>query len=159
MTPEEIKLKLTERQVLALTLYGEARAEPIEGMLAVGACIRNRVLTPHRFGDGYKSVCLRKSQFSCWWQFGGKSNYDHLMDLAKRILIGDQLLLIETALLNRCYYVADGFLNGIFKASVIKRANHYYNPLAMVPVNRVPDWAKGKTPTATVGSHKFYEVL
>ena len=34
---------LPDDAVLGLTLYGEARGEPIEGQIAVACCIKNRV--------------------------------------------------------------------------------------------------------------------
>jgi len=50
---------------LAKTIYGEARGESIETMLAVGWVIRNRLHTK-RYGDTYKDVVLQPKQFSCW---------------------------------------------------------------------------------------------
>ena len=34
---------LTDTQILLLTLWGEGRGEPIEGRVAIGSVIRNRV--------------------------------------------------------------------------------------------------------------------
>ena len=50
---------------LAKTIYGEARGESIETMLAVGWVIRNR-LQSKRHGNTYKDVVLQPKQFSCW---------------------------------------------------------------------------------------------
>ena len=50
---------------LAKTIYGEARGESIETMLAVGWVIRNR-LQAKRYGSTYKDVVLQPKQFSCW---------------------------------------------------------------------------------------------
>jgi len=64
--------------VLARTLWGEARGEGETGQKAVAAVICTRVMrgaryqakwgTPHPlFGDGtFKQACLRPRQFSCW---------------------------------------------------------------------------------------------
>jgi hypothetical protein len=38
------------------------------------------------------------------------------------------------------------------------KANHYYAPREMVPPGRVPSWARGEEPLATVGGHIFYEL-
>ena len=50
---------------LAKTIYGEARGENIETMLAVGWVVRNR-LQAKRYGNSYKDVVLQPKQFSCW---------------------------------------------------------------------------------------------
>jgi spore germination cell wall hydrolase CwlJ-like protein len=50
---------------LAKTIYGEARGESIETMLAVGWVIRNRLCSGH-YGATYKDVVLQPKQFSCW---------------------------------------------------------------------------------------------
>ena len=59
--------------VMAKTIYGEARGELLGGMIAVGCVIRNRVLIdihddsqPDWWGEGYRGVCLKPFQFSCW---------------------------------------------------------------------------------------------
>src|SRR6185503_1533672 len=75
----EIKAKLTAAQVVAMTIWAEARAEPIEGEVAVGCVIRNRLLRPARFADTWAGVCLAKWQFSCWIPEGGEQNYRMLM--------------------------------------------------------------------------------
>ncbi len=50
---------------LAKTIWGEARGENIETMLAVGWVVRNR-LSAKRYGKTYKDVVLQPFQFSCW---------------------------------------------------------------------------------------------
>ncbi len=59
--------------VLARTIWGEARGEGIAGQIAVGWCIRNRVEMdlhndgrPDWWGEGYEGVCRAPWQFSCW---------------------------------------------------------------------------------------------
>ena len=42
--------RLTDVQILALTLFGEARSEPIEGIVGVGCVIRNRHYGPRLVG-------------------------------------------------------------------------------------------------------------
>ncbi|HWY34355.1 MAG TPA: cell wall hydrolase [Nitrosopumilaceae archaeon] len=63
MTKEEFAGKLQDFDALWLTLFGEARGEPIEGLIAVGCVIRNRVNTQKKT---YKEICLADNQFSCW---------------------------------------------------------------------------------------------
>jgi N-acetylmuramoyl-L-alanine amidase len=48
---------------LAATLVGEARGEPIEGIIGVANVIKNRV---NKAKKTYKDICLAPKQFSCW---------------------------------------------------------------------------------------------
>ena len=59
--------------VLARTIWAEARGEGVAGQVAVGRCIRNRVEAdlgkdgkPDWWGEGYVGVCQAPWQFSCW---------------------------------------------------------------------------------------------
>jgi N-acetylmuramoyl-L-alanine amidase len=58
-----------DRDVLARTLWGEARGEGLAGMVAVAWSIRNRVedgKDKSWWGEGYTGVCQKPYQFSCW---------------------------------------------------------------------------------------------
>ena len=62
-----------EIDVLARTIWAEARGEGVAGQVAVGRCIRNRVEAdlghdgkPDWWGEGYVGVCQAPWQFSCW---------------------------------------------------------------------------------------------
>lgn len=62
-----------ELEVLARTIWAEARGEGVAGQVAVGRCIRNRVEMdlhndgkPDWWGEGYVGVCKAPWQFSCW---------------------------------------------------------------------------------------------
>lgn len=58
---------MNDLEVLARTLWGEARGEGMEGMAAVANVVMNRVFAPgHPFGEGVQGVCLKPWQFSCW---------------------------------------------------------------------------------------------
>lgn len=150
MTDDQIREALTEPQVLALTLYGEARSEQLEGRVAVGCVIRNRVESG-RWGSSYREVCLKKWQFSCWIPEGGLANYEIVMSAARMLLRKDRVVPV----LGECLWIADGLMAGVLLDRV-KGANHYYAPKAMKPAGRVPGWAKGKTPHVTVGEHRFF---
>ena len=52
--------------VLARTIWGEARGDGRLGMVAVAACILNRAKHPRWWGHDVLSVCLQPWQFSCW---------------------------------------------------------------------------------------------
>ena len=58
-----------DRDILARTLWGEARGESLAGQIAVAWTIRNRVKDGKDkswWGEGYASVCQKPYQFSCW---------------------------------------------------------------------------------------------
>jgi N-acetylmuramoyl-L-alanine amidase len=158
MTPDAIKAALNDLQTLTLTLYGEARGEPVEGIVAIGCLIRNRTLEPKRFGFGYKGVCLKRSQFSCWQASGGKDNYDHLMAVAATVLeLGDGGDVAHARQYFQCQFIAQMIYQDLVLESVIGASRHYYSPTAMVPKGREPVWAKGKKPKAAIGHHLFFE--
>lgn len=142
-----IKAKLSAHQVVGMTIWAEARAEPIEGEIAVGCVIRNRVLRPQRFGDTWQKVCLAKWQFSCWIPAGGEANYRMLMARCDACLAGT-LPWPAQAL-----WVAEGIISGVIEDRVAK-ADHYYASWMPKP----PLWAVGKTPVAIVGVHRFYQL-
>uniref|UniRef100_A0A6M3J8R3 Putative cell wall hydrolase n=1 Tax=viral metagenome TaxID=1070528 RepID=A0A6M3J8R3_9ZZZZ len=148
----DAKAALTDLQALLLTMWGEARGEPVEGRIAVGCVVRNRM---RKSGRGAKSICLAKSQFSCWWTWGGQSNYTAVMDWAWKLGLGG----VEPAgtVLDECAWLAQGLLGNRLRDRV-KGATHYYSPAAMVPLGSVPGWAKGKTPVAEVGGHLFFRL-
>lgn len=52
--------------ILARTIWGEARGEPPGGMEAVAAVIANRARNPRWWGHDIISVCRKPHQFSCW---------------------------------------------------------------------------------------------
>lgn len=142
-----IKAKLTSTQVVAMTIWAEARAEPIEGEVAVGCVIRNRVLRPQRFGDTWAKVCLAKWQFSCWIPQGGEKNYRMLMARCEASQKGDQPWPAQAL------WIAEGVINGAIEDRVAK-ADHYYASWMLTP----PKWAAGKTPVAVIGAHRFYQL-
>ena len=75
-------LGLSDREVLASTLWAEARSEAVVGRIAVGCVIRNRM---SRRKQTAKQVCLAKIQFSCWWPVGGEANHKRLWSLIENI--------------------------------------------------------------------------
>jgi hypothetical protein len=157
MTDAEIKADLDELHVVALTLWGEARGEPVEGRIFVGSVIRNRVQTPRRFGDTYDKVCLARAQFSCWLRAGGPENYAAVMARA-RLFAGDYAERPSGLLdadLQEMIFLAEGIIGGQLKDNA-RGANHYCTS-RMFSANP-PDWAKGKRPIVEVGAHVGFKI-
>ena len=156
MTAQQVRTALSDRQALALTVFGEARRETLRGQHAVAWVVRNRTLYPQRFGTGWKGVCLRPAQFSCWYPWGGLANYAAVIAAAERLLDGHAPA--PTSALGRAVQVATDVMAGL-GADPTGGADHYYAPAAMVPAGRVPIWATGHTPTAVIGAHRFYRLV
>jgi spore germination cell wall hydrolase CwlJ-like protein len=148
--PNDAKIKeaLSHVQVVGMTIWAEARAEPIEGEIAVGCVIRNRLLRPKRFADTWAGVCLAKWQFSCWIPQGGEQNYRMLMAKCEAALAGTQPWPKQQL------WIAAGIITGELEEDRVHGADHYYASWMSTP----PKWSEGLTPTAIIGVHRFYKV-
>ena len=142
------ELALTDQHALALTLWGEARGEPIDGRIAVASVIRNR-LKSNRWGDTYREVCLWPWQFSCWKREGGEQNYHAVRTLAWRLVNGEKP---EDNILRECIWIASG-IAGEWIQDTVQGATHYH----VASMSPKPYWAVGKTPVCVVGPHAFYK--
>lgn len=140
-----IKAALSPEQTVAMTIWAESRAEPVEGQIAVGCVIRNRVLHPKRYGDGWKPVCLAKWQFSCWIPEGGEANYRMLMARCEEGLAGVRPWPAQPL------WIAEGVISGAVEDRVAF-ATHYYASWMPTP----PKWADGLNPVAVIRTHRFY---
>lgn len=152
MTATEVRLALSELNTLALTIFGEARGEEIEGKIAVASVIRNRARDPKRWPDDIKGVCLEKSQFSCWSTAGGAANYRTVMELAEKLVTMPAY--IPEPMMRECQWIAEGILSGVVRSRV-GGANHYMTRQRW-ETNPLPKWAKGQRPTAFVLRHVFF---
>jgi len=144
----QIKAALSPVQVVGMTIWAEARAEPIEGEIAIGCVIRNRLLRPKRFADTWAGVCLAKWQFSCWIPQGGEQNYRMLLARCEAGLSGAK------PWPRQALWIADGLISGSIEEDRVNGADHYYASWMSAP----PKWAAGLTPAAIVGVHRFYNV-
>jgi spore germination cell wall hydrolase CwlJ-like protein len=150
MTRDELRTWLSplpDEAILALTLYGEARGEPIEGIIAVGCVIRNRVNdTKKRWPNTYRGVCLQPWQFSALNVTGGGVNHDRVIAMAKKLL--DRKAPPE---LDEIAWVALGLQRNALKDNT-KRAAHY----CVATLSPRPKWALGHVPVIQLGHHAFY---
>lgn len=138
-----IPSNLTEAHVLALTIWGEARGEGLNGMVAVGVVIANRVHDPQRrYGKGWKGVCLQKWQFSCWWFDDGNGR-----------LVQDMARQPEGATTEiHTYAQAKAIADGLIAAG---EAKHYMT--SSLFEKAPPGWAKDRIPDQALGEHLFFE--
>jgi hypothetical protein len=150
--------RLTDVQILALTLFGEARSEPVEGIVAVGCVIRNRVTADlggdrkrDWWGEGYRGVCLAPYQFSMWHRFpgtdGADRNYDQVLVTTQRMANGEQI----GGVMDECLWVATGISANAIRDRA--RGCTHYHSVRLLPR---PVWARAHAPLLQVGGHLFY---
>lgn len=151
MIDHELVEGLSERHVVALTLYGEARGEAIEGRIAVANVIRNRAAARRpAFGLTPRDVCLKAWQFSCWLPQGGADNYAAVLDAARALTRDGGSI---PPMLGECLWIADGLLGARF-GDTVKGATHYVT--ADLHAQRKPAWAVGLEPVLTLHAHLFF---
>lgn len=132
-----------DRDILARTLYGEARGESLAGQIAVAWTIRNRVndgKDKSWWGEGYTGVCQAPYQFSCWNK--NDPNFTYLSgakqipfrELAQARIAGDQVI--------------DGKV-----PDPTGGATHYYATAMKKP----PAWAAKAKQTVVIGGHVFFK--
>lgn len=124
------------RDTLARTLWGEARGEGREGMMAVASVILNRAAKPGWWGRSVAEVCLRPWQFSCW--LADDPNRAKLEQVGER---DPQFRLAQQ--------IAEQALSGGLPDYTFG-ATHYH------AVDIAPTWAQGHTPCVVIGRHAFY---
>ena len=132
-----------DRDILARTLWGEARGESLAGQIAVAWTIRNRVndgKAKSWWGEGYAGVCQKPYQFSCWNK--NDPNFAYLSG-AK---------LIQFRELAQARIAADQVLGGMI-TDPTSGATHYYALSMKVP----PAWAAKAKQTLKLGGHVFFK--
>lgn len=126
--------------ILARTIYGEARGELIKGKEAIAAVVLNRVKRARArdcwWGNTVVEVCLKPWQFSCW----NASDPNRL----KVMTVGP-----ANKVFRACRRVARRALQGRLKDPT-GGATHYH------AAGHAPPWARGRTPSAAIGRHQFY---
>lgn len=133
-------------QVMARTLWGEARGEGLEGLEAVARVIINRYkakkwFTGYRMEDGckipsIKETCLKKAQFSCW----NKSDVNY-----SRLLKVDE----SDKVFRLCLSIAEKAIDG-YLPDFTNNATFYHTR------NIKPKWALHHSPCYDTGRHLFY---
>lgn len=132
-----------DRDILARTLWGEARGESLAGQIAVAWTIRNRVSdgkTKSWWGEGYAGVCLAPYQFSCWNK--NDPNYASLSG-AKAIPFRE---------LAQARIAADQVIDGKVPDPT-GGATHYY----AIAMKKAPGWAAKAKETLRLGGHVFFK--
>ncbi len=130
--------------VLARTLWGEARNQGTHGMHAVANVVMNRVTHAQKkgkfwWGNNVIQVCQKPYQFSCW-------NRDD-PNFRKLQAVDESDLYFSSAV-----RIARRAVIGVLP-DITNGATHYHTKVIS------PYWAKGKTPCADIGAHVFYRMI
>jgi spore germination cell wall hydrolase CwlJ-like protein len=132
-----------DRDILARTLWGEARGESLAGQIAVAWTIRNRVhdgKDKSWWGEGYAGVCQKPYQFSCW----NKSDLNYAFLSGARVIPFREFAQAQIA--------AEQVMAGKVPDPT-GGATHYYATTMLKP----PVWAKGAKQTLKLGGHVFFK--
>jgi N-acetylmuramoyl-L-alanine amidase len=134
-----IKLQRYDIDIMARTIYGEARGEDLPGMVAVGWVILNRAKRgPPRFPSSIAAVCKQNHQFTCW------SKSDPNSKVCAAASESDPYFALAV-------FAASGVLTGNIPDTT--RGSDHYHTVGMVPY---PIWASKMQLQAIVGQHRFY---
>ncbi|MDR0406967.1 MAG: cell wall hydrolase [Holosporales bacterium] len=135
-------ISLEDVDILARTVYGEARGEfaktGIAALIAVANVIFNRGQRKTFWGGSIRDICLQPQQFSCW------NVQDPNYILIKKIMRGEMLF-------DLCWDIAQNVLKEKWP-DLTKGADHYH------ALSVAPFWALGKKPLLTLGHHVFYKL-
>ncbi|MBF0269333.1 MAG: cell wall hydrolase [Alphaproteobacteria bacterium] len=129
--------------ILARTLWGEARGETKAGREAVASVVLNRIAYARQKGGRYwwgndvVSVCLKPWQFSCW-----NANDPNRAKL-EAVGVGNKIF-------DQCLRIARQAVDGELEDSVSGATHYHVDGLS-------PPWAKSREPVAKVGRHVFYK--
>ena len=133
-----------EIDVLARTLWGEARGEGSAGMQAVAAVILNRVNVAKEkrgywWGNNIIQVCQKPYQFSCWNR--SDPNFQKLQ------AVDETNLYFATAM-----RVARRAVIGAVEDPTGGATHHHAAGIT-------PYWAKNEKPSTVIGKHIFYRIV
>jgi len=129
----------TDTEIMAKTIYGEARGEGISGMEAIANVIMNRVKKPCWWGKNIQDVCLKPMQFSCW-----NTNDPNRSKLSKD--------LSDDPVFDVCKRIAVRAIRGLLPDRT-KGSTHYHT------LSVHPRWASALVPNVQIGHHLFYTCL
>lgn len=127
----------SDLDIMARTIFGEARGEDFDGKLAVAHVILNRVKKRHRKEVTIAGVCTEPYQFSCW-----------LPDDPNRLKM--ETISVNQPVFRDCLMAALKAIAQGDDEDMTLGSTHYHTTVIS------PAWAEGKDPVVTIGNHAFY---
>lgn len=148
-----IKAKPKDKEILARAIFGEARGEGEQGMLAVGNVIMNRLkdgrsiykATDKPELTGVESIIKKDQAFSV---FNNPQSPDYI-NMMKPM---EEMGTADKEAYKLALEISEGLLTGKLKDNT-DGSTLYYNPNVADP-----DWAKSwkTSKTKSIGNHDFY---
>jgi len=135
---------------MACTIFGEARGESIEGLVAVGNVIMNRAIASK---NSVKEICIAPKQFSCWNQ--DEPNFDLVRNLLSQLENGDE---IKDPYIRQCIAVARAICNEDFLDNTHSSKNYVTvqrHQLAKARNAGSDQWILRMKPVVIIGKHVF----
>lgn len=126
-------------EIIARTIWGEARGEIKLAQVGVAWVIRNRVENPRWWGHSIHDVCTKPFQFSCWLPSDPNSSKCHAVRL-------------DDPTLQECAAVAIAVLDGM-TPDPTGGADSYHDTSISPPA-----WTGAATRTAQLGALVYYRV-
>lgn len=136
---EQLINSLSMYDVMALTMYGEARGEPIQGIVAVANVIKNRATA---WKKTITEICLQPEQFSCW--NSNDPNYPQLIGLIHAV---------PNDAFTQCRYIATGVITSQIHDNTRGALN--YVTISLLNSGMAPSWAKNMKNQVVIGSQMF----
>lgn len=150
MIPQGAEVSDFDLDQVALTVWAEARGEPMRGQVGVIWVILNRWRQPgwwsRQRGDGIAddtlaAVCRDPWQFSCWNPSDPQSQQLHDPDTLQRPDVQKIRALVQATLAGQHLDPTGG-------------ADHY----CTIAIARWTRWARSRKPVALIGNHLFYRL-
>lgn len=135
---DNLKITIGDLDIMARTVFMEARSEPFDGAKAVVHVVINRVIW--RSGDRWTTLaqaCLD------WLQFSGWRDEDPNL---KAAIDAD----LNNMAMRRAWWA---MLEALHEPDPLAGARHYHADYVS------PKWAKGHSPVARIGRHFFYNTV
>lgn len=141
--PAEDAVNQNDVDIMARTIFGEARGESEQGKVAVGWVIMSRVAFAEThggywWGNTIREVCLKPWQFSCW----------NRNDPNRRVI---ENVGANNSTFSQCLDIARRVISGRVP-NPVEGATHYYADY-IAP----PSWVRGATLVSKIGVHSFYK--
>lgn len=132
-------MNMHDLEVMARTVWGEARGECKNGQMAVANVILNRANHPNKWANDVTGVCQQPWQFSCWLDHDAahKKNKERMMaaDLNDKSFREAMIACLEA-----------------IDCDVTDGSDHYFADYI-----EAPSWTKDMTFVKQIGVHKFFK--
>lgn len=150
MTRQNLRAVVTDQTALICTLLGECANEPLEGQVAVASVIRTRVKHPRWWGTGWRGVCLKQGQFSCWWE--KNDNTKRVYELAEAMRARTDAT-GPLSIVGQLHWIASGVMDDMLLDNT--GTSDHYLAAWLYQSDQCPSWARRKRPVARIGNHVF----